>query len=146
MKRPLLTIIIVLLVIGSIPYFISLTSYSSSTGYIGNGIAYATSDKSHYQSFRIAYFENDLINRVRAKKGDFYIDGQLINNDSQSFFIHKDKTTQLIEFSVNDYEVSKDFSSGIYGIFGPVPHFKDYQIDAPKNEIRTKLPKPTQTK
>jgi len=114
---------------------VSLSSYRGSKGYLGNGIAYATSDKSHYQSYRIAYFNNNMMNRG----GDFFLDGELINSDEQSFFIKEDATIQPIDFSIEDYETSTGFSSEIVGILGPIPYFKDYQIETPKDQIKSKL-------
>ncbi len=98
------------------------------------------SDKSHYQAFKIMYFDENLMNRISVNKGEFFVDGRIIEGDSQSFFLKHDLSTQKVEFSIDDYKTSQEFSSGIFGLFGSVPHFKDYQVEGPKEAVLAKLP------
>ena len=132
-------IIISILIIALIPYVVSIFTYRGSAGYLGriDGIQYnyVMVDRSHYQSPKILVYPEDAVNSVTFQKLNIAVDGEDIPfGKNKVLLLSPDKSFIELGWNKDWFITSTKFSSGIYGILGPVPHFKDYQIEQPDSK------------
>ena len=135
-------IVILVLVIGLLPYCFSFFSYRAVEGHLGEGtlgkpnLAYIIVDRTHFQSPKVVFFPKNIEDDFSYKGLSIFYKGQEVDfsNSSVIAMASMDKKFE-IEFDKNDFELSTEYKSGIVGLFGPVPYFKSYQIEAPKARI-----------
>lgn len=141
--RYILPICLVVIFVAA-PYSSSLFRCRSSLGYLGleENIGWVYVDKTHYDQFQIAYFPEDLTNRIGANAGRIYFDGAPLARNESSVFIHPNGLVETVPFSLSDYRTTTQFGGTIHGILGPLPHFKKFEISGPRKSVAMRLPIP----
>jgi hypothetical protein len=131
--------ICVVLLIGLVPYIASFFSYRGSGGSVANvyGIQYdyVLVDRSHYQSPKVLIYPKDHVSSVSSSKLDIKVDGKDVEFGADKVLLLKpDKSVVKLGWNKEWFVTSSNWGSEIWGIFGPVPHFKRYQIEYPDSE------------
>ena len=148
MKKQVLIVVAVYLVLGLIPYAYSPFSHRSSYGNVGRRdgtvISYVLVDRTHYQTPKVFLFNDQERPRLTWGSTSVLLDGKAVNfGDTTVMFLDDGGALVPIPFDKNHFTTSADWSSGIYGALGPVPHFKSYQIEHPNESILEALPRPS---
>ncbi len=148
MKKKALIVVAVYLTIGLIPYAYSPFSYRSSYGNVGRMdgevISYILVDRTHYQTPKVLLFNEQERPRLTWGRTSVLLDGKTVEFDGASVtFLDDGGALVPIPFNRDHFTTSADWSSGIYGALGPVPHFKSYQIEYPSEGILAALPRPS---
>ncbi len=139
MKRKYIVIVVVILIIGLAPYVASVFSYRGAGGSVANvdGIQYdyIYVDRTHFQSPKVLIYPKDHMSSVGSGKLTITVEGNDIEfGDDKVLLLKPDKSVVRLGWNSEWFVSNSEYSSGIYGIFGPVPHFKSYQIDHPDSE------------
>jgi hypothetical protein len=129
-----LTIIVaIIVVIGFAPYVFALTLNRSAYGSLGGGLDWVYTDKSYYAAFKMAIFPHSIVNSVCVVGNDILINDQVVSFSGGDLAIIKSDGSYAIKVSSDDdYITSKEFSSSVMGILGPVPHFKKFERTGPR--------------
>jgi hypothetical protein len=135
-----ISIILALLLIGilgSIPYVVSLSSYRSQHGYLGriDGVQYLYDlvDRTHYDNLHVLIYPDtygEHGERVHASKLDILLDDRPVEfGTNKVMLLKRDGTIVPLGWDKKWFITSQRFNSRIFGLFGPVPHFKSYEVE-----------------
>jgi len=143
MKRSYIVFAVIFLAAASAPYIASLFSYRSSIGYLHDGetqYRYAFVDMTHYDRFRLLIMPDGNKHEITITKGKMQIDGRSVSLQQRVGYLTDSGDIVPMEFELSDFKHDTGWNSGIYGVLGPVPHFKDYEIEEVKSSILSKIP------
>ena len=139
MKPTYIVILAVVLSIGLAPYIASIFSYRGASGYVGmiGGVQYdwVFVDRTHYQSPKVLIYPDHVSSSVGSHKLAITLDGQDVEfGEDKVLLLTPDKSVVRLGWNKKWFVTSSDYGSHIFGLFGHVPHFKDYQIEYPDSE------------
>ncbi|MFO7908200.1 MAG: hypothetical protein R6U98_36505 [Pirellulaceae bacterium] len=143
MKRTYIIFTVIFLAIALTPYIDSFFSYRSSVGYLHDGdtqYKYAFVDMTHYDGFKMLVFRDDVSHDITVSKGKILVDKRPMSFSHRVGYLNDSGDVVPIYFDLSDFKHDTDWNSGVYGVLGPVPHFKDYEIEEVKSSILDKIP------